>query len=59
LTRPTYGRPRKLTDEQIAELHAWAAFARSTKDAATRLGISTSTVRVYLRRMHKTERSAA
>jgi hypothetical protein len=40
--RSTVGRPRRLTDAQIAEILAWAASRRTTGQKAAELGISRS-----------------
>ena len=47
-------RTRKLTADQVRRLREWHASRRTPKQMAAELGISTSTLRAYLRGDHKT-----
>jgi DNA-binding CsgD family transcriptional regulator len=44
-----YGRPPKLTPDQVARLKTWAEQRKSAKQMAAELGISTSRLFAYLR----------
>lgn len=44
-----YGRPRKLSPEQAAELRAWAAQRMTLAEKAAQLGVSRTTVSNYIR----------
>ena len=46
----------KLTPDQVRELRAWARVGRNQKAAAAYFGVQSDTLRVYLRRQHKTVR---
>ena len=48
-----YGRKPKLTPEQVAELRQWAVYGTNRTEVARRLGVSTQTLRCYLRGEHK------
>lgn len=53
------GRRPKLTADQVRALREWAAFGRSTAAVARRYGVTTNTIRGYLRGEVKTYREAA
>lgn len=58
MTRPVpgavHGRPPKLSPETVQALRVWAAVGTSMAQAARNVGVSTSTLRRYLRAQHKT-----
>ena len=50
LTRhSTLGRPRRVTDTQIAEILAWYATRRTNREKARELGISVETLQIIVR----------
>lgn len=52
-----YGRPRKLSPEQVAAVRAWAATGRSLAAVARNLGVAPNTLRRYLDGGHKERRA--
>lgn len=52
-----YGRPRKLSDDRVAALRAWAALGRNISAVARNLGVARTTVRNYLDGKHKERRA--
>jgi transposase len=47
--RSTLGRPRRITDAQVAEILAWAAARMTVNAKARELGVSPSALRIILK----------
>lgn len=45
----TYGRPRRVTDADVAEILAWADSRFTARQLATKLGLSIETIRRVIR----------